>query len=88
VLFEHDDGDPGPRQQKAEHDPGRAAAGDAAGDLMRLVCHPQAASLCRSNGNAGMKTHRVRIIRRHLTSTPERSVSCLSRSPPIGCGAR
>ena len=42
VFFEHEHRDPGTRQQKTEHDPSRAAAGDAAGDAMRLVCHRHA----------------------------------------------
>src|SRR6266853_1366419 len=94
VLFEHEHRDPGARQQKTEHDPGRAAAGDAAGDSMRLVCHTQPCVIMPpgeyhavvSNGDAGMETHRVRIINRLSTRTPQRSVSCLSRSSPVGCG--
>ena len=35
VLLQDDDVDAGPGQQHAEHHPGRAAAGDAAGDLHR-----------------------------------------------------
>ena len=39
VLFQHAHRNPGARQQKTQHHSGRAAAGDAAGDAMRLVCH-------------------------------------------------
>ena len=39
VLFQHDSADPGARQQKSQHDPGRPAAGDAAGHLLRPAPH-------------------------------------------------
>ena len=43
VLLQHQHLHPGPRQQKAEHHPGRAAAGDAAGDAMwQLIRHGEA----------------------------------------------
>jgi len=40
MLFKHDDVDPGAREQKAQHHPGRTAAGDATGGLRwGGLCH-------------------------------------------------
>ena len=39
MLLQHDDVDPGARQQKAEHEPARAAADDATARGELLGCH-------------------------------------------------
>ncbi len=52
VLFDDQHLDPGARQEKAEHDPGRAAAGDDAGDLLWPVCHRRARVIMCERGSS------------------------------------